>query len=72
MFLLSRLWYRTEIWNITKQQLDTLEKMIQNFIWADKKGGRVRQGVVQLEYLKGGLQLVDIICKIKAQRLQRI
>lgn len=72
IFLLSRLWYRTQVCNFPKQMLNTLETLIRNFIWADKKGGRVRQGVLQLEYEKGGLQLVDINCKIKAQRLQRI
>ena len=46
--------------------------MIRNFIWEGKLGARVRQGVLQLEYEKGGLQLVDINCKIKVQRAKRI
>jgi len=55
-----------------KKHQDTLDRMIRNFIWEDKEGSRVRQGVLQLEYGKGGLQLVDIICKIKVQRLKII
>ena len=72
IFLLSRFWYRTKCLNITNHQLQLLEKMVRNFIWNDKIGGRVRQGVLQLEFNKGGLQLVDIVCKIKTQRVQRI
>ena len=72
IFILSRLWYRTRIWNITKNHQDILNRMIRNFIWEDKQGSTVRQGVLQLEYDKGGLQLVDITCKIKVQRLKRI
>jgi hypothetical protein len=46
--------------------------MIRNFIWEDKQGSILRQVVLQLEYDKGGLHLVDITCKIKVQRLKRI
>ena len=54
IFLLSRLWYRKKVYNFPKQLLNTLETTIRNLIWADKKCGRVRQGVLQLEYEKGG------------------
>jgi len=72
IFLLSRLWNRTKILNITKHQLQLLEQMVRNFVWNNKNGSRVRQGVLQLDFDKGGLQLVDITCKIKTQRIQRI
>ena len=49
-----------------------LERLIRNFIWNDKTGGRVRQDVLQLEYSKGGLQLVDIDCKIQSQHVRRV
>ena len=72
IFILSRLWYRTNIWSITKDQLHILKTMIGNFVWKGKQGARVRQGVLNLEYEMGGLQLVDIECKTKVQRLKRI
>ena len=46
--------------------------MIRDFIWNDKKGGRIRQGVLNLSNMQGGIQLVDIDTKIKTQRVQRI
>ena len=68
-FILSRLWYRTNIWNLIILQKNTLQTMIRNFVWNDKKGARVRQGVLQLKYSKGGLQLVDIEGKVKVKTL---
>jgi len=52
--------------------LESLNRIIRNFIWEEKRGARVRQEVLQLEYEKGGLQLVDINCKIQVQRTKRI
>lgn len=72
IFILSRLWHRTQIWNITKNHQVILDRMVRNFVWNDKQGCTVRQGVLQLQYEKGGLQLVDINCKIKVQRIKRI
>ena len=72
IFILSRLWYRTKVWDITKYYLEALNRIIRNFIWEEKRGARVRQEVLQLEYEKGGLQLVDINCKIQVQRTKRI
>ena len=72
IFILSRLWYRTKVWDITKYYLESLNRIIRNFIWEEKRGARVRQEVLQLEYEKGGLQLVDINCKIQVQRTKRI
>jgi len=57
---------------MSRNQKTTLASLIRNYIWADKIGGRVRQGVLNLGFEQGGLQLVDIGCKIKAQRIKRI
>ena len=46
--------------------------MVRNFVWEEKRGARVRQDVLQLQYTEGGLQLVDISCKIQVQRVKRI
>ena len=72
IFLLSRLWFRTNALNLYTRQQNTIEVLVKNFIWRDKIGGRVRQGVLNLGFDKGGLQLVDISCKIKTQRIKRI
>ena len=72
IFLLSRLWYRTNIWTLSSQHIKTLEMMVRNYIWDDKKGSRVRQGVLQMGYEDGGLELVDINIKTKVQRIRRI
>jgi len=72
IFLLSRLWYRTNIWDITKNHIGILNRMVRNFVWEEKRGARVRQDVLQLQYTEGGLQLVDISCKIQVQRVKRI
>ena len=72
IFLLSRLWYRTNVWDISKTHLDTLNCMVRNFIWEEKRGARVRQDVLQLQYEFGGMQLVDISCKTQVQRVRRI
>ena len=72
IFILSRLWYRTKIWDISKEILAVLNKMIRDFVWGNKQGARVRQEVIQLEYERGGLQLVDVLIKTQVQRIQRI
>ena len=72
IFILSRFWYRTEIISINSELLKTYEKLIRDFIWQDKQGGRVNQDVLQLSYLEGGLQLADIKTKTKTQRIKRI
>ena len=72
IFILSRLWYRTNFFTISRQLLDRMEQMIRNFIWEDKLGGRVRQEVLNLSYEEGGLQLVDIKAKTTVQNVQRI
>ena len=41
IFILSRLWYRTEIWDLSFDSKNLLERLIRNFIWNDKTGGRV-------------------------------
>jgi len=63
IFILSRLWHRTKIMSMNPELLKTYEKLIRDFVWQNKQGGRVRQEVLQLSYEEGGLQLANI--KIK-------
>ena len=72
IFILSRLWYKTQLITPSKEYFNTLNKMIRDFIWNDKKGGKVREGVLNLFNMQGWMQLVDIDTKIKTQRVQRI
>jgi len=72
IFILSRFWHRTKIISINSELLKTYEKLIRDFIWQNKQGGRVRQDVLQLSFENGGLQLTDIKIKIQTQRIQRI
>ena len=72
IFVLSRLWHRTQIVSINADLLNIFEKIIRDFIWQNKQGGRIRQDVLQLSYEEGGLQLADIKTKTKTQRIQRV
>ena len=72
IFILSRFWYRTRIFNLTVRHKTLLSTLVGNFIWQDKVGGRVRQEVLSLGYNNGGLQLADVDSKIATQRVKRI
>ena len=41
VFILSRLWYRTNVCDIPKNMLELLNRMVRNFVWEDKQGARV-------------------------------
>ena len=41
--------------SITKDQLNILKTLIGNFVWEVKRGARVRQAVLNLEYEVGGM-----------------
>ena len=69
IFILSRLWYRTQVISPTQEHLEKINKLIRDFFWENKKGGRIRQGILNLSFEKGGIQLVDINIKIKTQRI---
>ena len=72
IFILSRLWHRTKIMSINPELLKIYEKLIRDFVWQNKQGGRVRQEVLQLSHEEGGLQLANIKIKTQTQRIQRI
>ena len=48
IFILSRLRYRTQVITPSKEHFNTLNKMIRDFVWNDKKGGRIRNGVLNI------------------------
>ena len=58
-FLLSRLWYRTEIVSIPTHILHELESFILDFVWAGKKH-EVNKQLMSANLDQGGLKLVNI------------
>ena len=68
IYILSRLWYRTEIFSVPKNLLTEIEKDILDFVWNEKKHEINKQLLMSCES-DGGLQLVDIQSKTGAQRL---
>ena len=70
MFVLSKMFYRLETVDIANPLRIEIEKKIKNFIWNDKKTGRVELNVLNINYEQGGLQLHDIEAKVKTMRIK--
>ena len=68
IYILSRLWYGTEIFSIPNNLLTEIERDIPDFVWNKEKHEISKQLLMSCES-NGGLQLVDIQSKIGAQRL---
>ena len=68
IFLLSRLWYRTEIFSIPTHILHELESFILDFVLAGKKH-EVNKQLMSANLDQGGLKLVNIQNKITSQRI---
>ena len=68
VFVLSRLWYRTEIFSIPPTIFKELEKDILDFVWANKKH-EINKDLLMSDISCGGLRLVKIQNKINAQRI---
>ena len=49
-----------------------IETLIFNFIWGKTVAGRVNRNVLLLEYKSGGLQLYDVIERMKCFRVKWI
>jgi len=70
MFVLTKLFYRLEIVDISNSIKIEFEKKIKNFIWNDRKTGRLELNALTLGYQQGGLQLYDIDMRIKTMRIK--
>ena len=68
IFILSRLWYRTEIFSIPPHILRELESYIVKFVWNGKKH-EVSKELLCASLENGGLGLTKITNKIFAQRI---
>ena len=68
VFVLSRLWHRTEIFSIPPTIVNEVEKDILDFVWANKKR-EINKDLLMSDISCGGLRLVKIQNKINAQRI---
>ena len=71
IFVLSRLWYRTEIFSIPPHILRELDSYIIEFVWNRKKH-EVSKELLCASLENGGLGLTKIANKIFAQRIVRL
>jgi len=71
-FILSKLFYRLECVDITILKIKEIETLISNFIWGKTIAGRVNRNVLALYYDSGGLELYDIIERMKIRRVKWI
>ena len=71
-FILTKLFYRLECVDITILKVKEIEALIFNFIWGKTVAGRVNRNVLLLDYKAGGLQLYDIIERMKCFRVKWI
>ena len=70
IFILSKLWYRLECADISGNTKDDIERQTMNFIWNDRKFGRISKNTLCLNYNQGGLKLQDIGIKIRTLRIK--
>ena len=69
-FILSKLYFRLEVVDILVEDVKEIETMLFDFIWNGKKAVRVNRNVLLLGYESGGLQLYDMIERIKIMRVK--
>ena len=65
IFILSRLWYPTEIFSIPIHILKELEKYMIDFVWAEKKH-EVDKNILYANLEHGGLKLTNIPNKVSS------
>ena len=70
IFVLSKIFYRLECVDITKEMKKGIERKIRVFIWGDRVVGRIDFKALTKSYQKGGLKLVEIDTKVKTMRIQ--
>ena len=72
IYLLSRLWYRTEVMEISKEMIQKIEKDMLEFIWSGSPNREASKNDLKGSFSDGGLQLVCIQTKVDAQRIKYI
>ena len=69
-FVLSKILYRLECVDITKDMQLLIEKKVRVFLWGERRVGRIDFSVLSLNYKNGGLQLLELESKIKTLRIK--
>ena len=69
IFILSRLWHRTEFQNIPKNLELVAHQGILDFIWGKEKQ-QISEASLKLSRENGGLNLIDIQNKITSKRIK--
>ena len=69
-FILSKLYYRLEVVDIPVVTIKEIETLLFAFIWSNKIAGRVNRNVLLMGYESGGLQLYDMIERMKIMRVK--
>ena len=70
IFTLSKLYYRLEVVDISVEKVKEIEALLSDFIWNGKKINRVDRNVLLMGYESGGLQLYDMIERMKVMRVK--
>ena len=69
-FVLSKIFYRLECVDITKEMQESIEKQIRMFLWGERRIGRIEYSVLSLNDKAGGLKLLDIGAKVRTMRIK--
>ena len=70
MFIFSKLLYRLECVDISKEMVSKVDKTIKSYIWKGKIAGRVDSKVLTSSYEQGGLQLYNLDVRIRVLRVK--
>ena len=66
---MSLLWYRATILNIPTRFIKQINILLWSFMWNNRMH-LIRQEVLELPTMKGGIDLVNITTKVKALRIK--
>ena len=69
--VMSLLWYRATILNIPTRFIKQINILLRSFMWNNRMH-LIRQEVLALPTMKGGIDLVNITTKVKALRIKHI
>ena len=69
--VMSLLWYRATILNIPTRFIKQINNLLRSFMWNNRMH-LIRQEVLELPIMKGGIDLVSITTKVKALRFKHI
>ena len=69
-FVLPKIFYRLECVDLIKEAKLSIERKIRQFLWNERRVGRINFAVLTLQYENGGLNLLDIENRVKVSRIK--